>query len=512
MFKPSKVLQLIIIGGTFLPFYLNAGSVDESAADTTFGTNGKVLEVLSEDQGGARFKALLVQDDDKVIAIGSARLDEPVTDNDNYRVITMYRYLKDGSRDTSFGNDGITVADHICEDNQCGLTFGLGDESVMGAEFQSDGKIVLAQTAWGSRTTFGVARFDADGTLDTTFGGHPGFGYGGDGTYAENIAVQSDDKILVVGTRVHNPDSHYLALTRFTANGTIDATFGNTNGTVLINTHPGTGSYNGDTGADVAVQADGKILVVGSTAVKGCGDDPDTLFGRGLLLRFNEDGSLDTSFDGDGILKFNASAIFDVIPYNLSETVPCTDNYIKSVKVQPDGKIVVMGTSYYYEMFVARFNPNGSLDTSFGYQGVRAAYEDYDYTSFDHLNTEFTRAYRSFSVQDMMLKKNGNIVVSGTINYNTNWEKDFLAMHFTSSGSFDTRYGIIGDANVDVTFPDDFLSGGATAYALAEQKSGKVLLAGYADGYDAPSTAVLTRTVKAKSDAAMPSIIMYLLN
>jgi uncharacterized delta-60 repeat protein len=502
MFKQSRILALMLIGGACVPFYLNAGSMEESAADTTFGTNGKVLEVLSEDKGGARFDALLVQDDDKVIAAGTAR------DSDNYTVITLYRYLKDGSRDTSFGNDGVAVADHIHE------AFNRGQEDVKDAIFQSDGKIVLATSSFSGsyegHLSFGVARFNTDGTLDTSFGLDAGFGYGGDGVYAENSAIQSDDKILVVGTRVNNPDPHYVALTRFTADGLLDTTFGSANGTVLINTHPGTGSYSGDNGADVAVQPDGKILVVGSTAIKGCGDEPDKLFGRGLLIRLNEDGSLDTTFDGDGIVKFNASAIFDVIPWNLSETVPCTGNYIKSVKIQPDGKIVVMGTSYYYKMFVARFNPNGSLDTSFGYQGVRAAYEEYDYTSFDHLNTKFTRVYRSFSVQDMMLGKNGNIIVSGNINYNTNWDTDFLAMHFTSNGSFDARYGSIGDARVDVNFPGDTLTGGATAYALAEQKSGKVLLAGYADGYDAPSTAVLTRTVKAPNNIA--PIINFLLD
>ena len=107
MFKQSRILALMLIGGACIPFYLNAGSMDESAADTTFGTNGKVLEVLSEDQGGARHNAPLVQDDDKVIAAGTAK------DSDDYTVITLYRYLKDGSRDTSFGNQGVTVADHI---------------------------------------------------------------------------------------------------------------------------------------------------------------------------------------------------------------------------------------------------------------------------------------------------------------------------------------------------------------------------------------------------------------
>jgi hypothetical protein len=156
-----------------------------------------------------------------------------------------------------------------------------------------------------------------------------------------------------------------------------------------------------------------------------------------------------------------------------------------------------------------------SLDASFGYQGVRAVYTNYDYTFFDHLNTHFTYVWgrKLSSIENMMLGKNGNIVVSGQITYDDDYYNyGFLAMHFTSNGSFDARYGSIGDARVDVNFPnpDDFLDGGATAYALAEQKSGKVLLAGYANGYYSPSTAVLTRTVKAPNNIA--PIINFLLD
>jgi uncharacterized delta-60 repeat protein len=465
-----------------------------------------VLEVLSEDNGGAEHKAILVQEDDSIIVAGRAN------DADDYRVLALYKYLPDGSRDITFGIDGASYADHICQGTQCNPEFPRGGENPHDIMLQSDGKIIVARTEsvhYDYDAYFGVARFNADGSLDTSYGSYGGYGIAIEG-WAEAGAIQSDDKALVAGAGWQN-QKRGIAVSRFNADGTVDTGFAN-QGTFYSNTSPDNYS---EYGHDVAVQADGKILIAGDTYVKGCGDDNSTNFMRGALIRLNADGSLDTSFDGDGIVKFNASAIFDVYPWDLSETHPCQDNYFKSVKVQPDGKIIVMGkgSNAAFRLFIARFNPNGSLDKSFGYQGVRAVYTNYDYTSFDHLNTHFTYVWgrKLFSIENMMLGKNGNIVVSGQITYDDDYQNyGFLAMHFTSNGSFDARYGSIGDARVDVNFPGDTLTGGATAFALAEQKSGKVLLAGFADGYDAPSTAVLTRTVKAPNNIA--PIINFLLD
>ncbi|RLA71589.1 MAG: hypothetical protein DRG30_08360 [Epsilonproteobacteria bacterium] len=503
--------QIAIVGALIV---CPSSSLAQDTVDPTFGTNGKVMEVLS-DQGGARFDTLLVHDDDKVIAIGSARLAEPVTNNDNYRVITMYRYLKDGSRDISFGDDGVTVADHICEDwDACEeAIFGLGDEDVVGAHFQSDGKIVLALTAWRNYTTFGVARFDSDGILDTAFGGHPGFGYGGDGVYAENSAIQSDDKILVVGRRVSNPDPHKVAVTRFTTDGLLDMTFGTANGTVLTNTHPGTGSYSGDSGNDVAVQSDGKIIVAGTTAIQGCGDNNESFFTRGLLERLNSDGTFDTSFGSDGVVKYTAASVFDAKPWDLSTTYPCSESTLKSVAVQSDGKIVVMGTGVNapFSVFLARFNTNGGIDTSFGYEGVIALYDDYSYKTYDHLNTVFTNNGQDLNVENMKLLKDGYIALSGNYYTGSDYDnKHFMTLLFTKDGQFIRTFGNEGIITTNVDFPDDFLYGGATAFDLAEQTNGKILLGGYADGYDNPSHGVLVRLPLL--NVASPSIIMYLLN
>ena len=477
----------------------------EDAADTTFGTNGKVLE-LPEGYYAAQHRAVKVYADDRIIVAGT------VKNTNGSTIMALYRYLPNGSRDTSFGVDGASYTDHICQDSPtCDTKFITGGEDAEDIMFQSDGKILIARTEYTGTDGYnpdrhlGVARFNTNGTLDTTFGYYSGYTMA-QGGLAYGGTVQADDKILIVGY-----ENYSFLLSRFNVNGTFDTGFG-TNGSIAMNTSPA--GY-GDYGFDVAVQSDAKIVAVGQTQVEGCGTDVDTIYTRGLLLRFNADGTLDNSFDGDGILKFTAASVFDVKPWDLSETYPCTDSFFKSVAVQPDGKIVVLGrgSNAPFKMFLARFNSDGSLDTTFGYQGVRALYDNYDYTEFDHLNTQFSYVSgRKYDVEDMILQKDGSISVSGKVYYDGDYyHYEFLALHFTKDGNFDKRYGVNGDSRVNVDFPDDFLYGGTTAYGLAEQSTGKLILSGYAAGYDTPSTAVTVRTVKQPS-ASLSSIIMYLLN
>jgi len=503
-------VRLIIIGSIFIPFYLGAGSMEENAADTTFGNNGKVLEVLSEEYGGARHKAVAVLEDDSIIVAGYAK------NADDRTVLALYKYLPNGTRDVTFGTNGASYSDHICQSEHCSIKFVHGEEYADSILLQPDGKFLITRTAYVGTDGydpdpyFGVVRFNADGSIDRSYG-HNGYNIatsGIDFAYATSGAIQPDNKVLVAGEgEIDGMDTRGAMVSRFNADGSLDTNFA-TQGTFYINLNSAGYSEGAN---DVTVQSDGKILIAGETYVEGCGEDNSTYFMRSRLIRLNSDGSLDTSFNGNGILTFNIYTIFDVDPWNLSETNPCRNNYFKSVKVQADGKIVVLGRGY-GAIFIARFNPNGTLDTSFGYQGAKMAYGNYDYTTFDHLNTHFTYVWgRKFYAENIMVAKNGDIIVSGHITYDDDYyHYGFMAMHFRANGSFDTRYGTIGDARVNVNFPDDFLYGGATAYALAEQKDGKVLLAGYAGGYDNPKTAVLTRTVK-KVSHIVP-VINFLLN
>lgn len=492
-------------------------SYAEDAIDTTFGTNGKVLEVLSEDHGGAEHHAVKVYDDDKIIVAGWAR------DTNNNRVMALYRYLPNGTRDISFGVDGASFTDHTCQDSQtCGTMFVTGEETANDIMFQSNGKILIARTEYEGEDGYmpdpypGLARFNPDGTLDTTFGYYNGYTmanwdvyYG----YAAAGAVQQDDKILVVGHgEMDGANDNSLLLSRFDANGLLDTNFGS-HGTISIDTSP-TDSYYKDAGYDVTVQSDGKILVVGRTAIKGCGEDINGTYYRGLLLRFDSNGTLDSSFDNDGIVKFTAASVFDVNPSDLSKTYPCENSIFSAVAVQADGKIIVAGKGWNspYALFVARFNSNGSIDTTFGYEGVRVLYSDYDYEVFDHLNTHFTyvsgrRYYTPENNIGIVLQKNGGISISGMQYYGT---YSFMAWHLTKDGNFDKRYGNNGVATVNILFPDEEYNNWSGAFDLDEQSDGKLILAGYTDDNDNPSTALTVRTIN-KPDS-ISSIIMYLLN
>ncbi|MCP4305541.1 MAG: hypothetical protein GY788_11810, partial [bacterium] len=208
-------------------------------------------------------------------------------------------------------------------------TFELGDGIVTTAieaghdlsyslAMQSDGKILMAgHSNNGSDTDFALTRYNADGTLDTSFGGDgiltTALGAGNDNAYS--VTLQDDGKILVSG-RSHNGSNHDFALARYNADGTLDTSF---SGDGMVTTTIGAGL---DQGESVVVQPDGKILVAGRSTNGGNKDF--------TLVRYNADGTLDTSFSSDGILT-TAIGSDDDIGYD--------------VAMQDDGKILVSGFS-----------------------------------------------------------------------------------------------------------------------------------------------------------------------
>ncbi|GKS68322.1 hypothetical protein W03_03260 [Nitrosomonas sp. PY1] len=205
---------------------------------------------------------------------------------------------------------------------------------------QPDGKILVVGTS-GSPTAMIVTRYNSDGSLDTSFGG-------GDGIYSLPAAVQqegnaltlqTDGKILLAGYSYPASQGDFL-LVRLNADGSPDASFGGGDGIVT------TDISSDDTATTVVVQGDGKILVGGYT--NGAGVDF-------MVARYQADGSLDTSFGSNGIVttSFGGSA---------SDT-------INHMIVQPDGKIVVAGGGGNYDLMIVRYNSDGSLDTSFGTGG-----------------------------------------------------------------------------------------------------------------------------------------------
>lgn len=218
---------------------------------------------------------------------------------------------------------------------------------------QSDGKIVVAGTAGlaPSGFDFAIARYNADGSLDTSFDGDgkvlTDFSVSGDS--ASDVAIQSDGKIVVAGVYLNPvPFKNEFALARYNSDGSLDTTFdGDGKATTALGTI--TDSVNA-----VAIQSDGKIVLAGSS------HDVVTEAPAFAMARFLTDGSLDPSFGGGGKVRTRFRG---------------SQGAANDVVIQADGKIIAGGWASALgfvgnEAVLAQYNTNGTLDTTFGTGGV----------------------------------------------------------------------------------------------------------------------------------------------
>ena len=295
---------------------------DDGTLDTSFGGDGKVT--IDFAGSGESIFGVAIQSDGKIVGAGGSSGD-----------FALVRCDADGAPDTGFGTGGKVITD-----------FGGGSESAWDLALQPDGRIVLAgYSNTGGDDDFALARYNSDGTLDTSFGtgGKVVTDFGGMDDRGYGVAIQANGKIVVVGDSRNGNDFDFV-LARYNADGTLDAGFGSGG---KVTTAIG-GSD--DRGRSVALQWDGKIVVAGMV---NNGSDLDF-----ALLRYNADGTLDTSLDGDGIVTTAVGSGSD-------------QGY--AVTVQANGKIVVGGAaqapSNYFDFALARYNANGSLDTGFGVGG-----------------------------------------------------------------------------------------------------------------------------------------------
>ncbi|MCJ0874556.1 calcium-binding protein [Streptomyces sp. AP-93] len=303
---------------------------------------------------------------------------------------------------------------------------------------QGDGKLVVAGRVTGPGVPFDMAliRYNADGSVDTGFGGGDGrvtSDFGGD-DQAEAVAVQpSDGKIVVAGsTEVVDEGGGccFFSLARYNTDGSLDQGFG-TAGLVRVD------AFGGASGAaDLVVQQDGKILAVGLSGGAGF-----------ALARLNPDGSPDPSFGGDGTVVAGFAPAF---PGDAG-------GQATGLALQPDGRFAAVGYvgSTAFDFGVARYLSNGTLDTSFSGDGMATA---------DFGGTDFGRA--------VAVQSDGAVVAAGST------DTGFALARFTSGGSPDAAFGTAG--RVTTVWP---LST-AMAYDMTLQQDGKILVGGTADDPD----------------------------
>ncbi len=380
--------------GSKFVFALTRYNTDGSL-DTAFDDDGIVL--TSFGVGSDIGSSVAIQADGKIIVGGSSN-------NGTDYEFALARYNTDGSLDTTFGGgDGIVTT-----------PVGTGNDRGMSIAIQADGHIVIGgYSSNGSNDDFALLRYDINGDLDSTFGGGDGIVTTAIGTgrdRAESVTLQTDGKILLSGL-IHNGSDYDLALTRYLSNGDLDTTFGGGDG--IVTTAIGSGD---DEANSVTVQADGKILVGGSS---NNGTDDDF-----TLVRYNTDGTLDTSFGGgDGIVTTPIGSDQD-IGYD--------------VVVLTDGKILIAGSSFngsYRDFALAQYDSGGVLDSSFGTNGI--------VTTPVGSSSDF--AY------DIALQSDGKILLSGYSN-NSSSGLDFALVRYKPDGSLDTLFDSVGELDGNPTF------------------------------------------------------------
>jgi uncharacterized delta-60 repeat protein len=214
----------------------------DGTLDNSFNSTGKVSTPVGT--GDERAQAVVIQSDGKIIAAGKA------AHADSNSGFALVRYNSDGRLDTSFAGTGKVITE-----------FGIGDYATSLA-LQSDGRIVAAGDSYNKEHNYEIAlvRYNVDGTLDTTFNttgkvttsihGH---------SAANGVAVQSDGKIVVAGSCSSPDGSEIIAVARYNSDGTLDTTF---NGTGMATSALGKESR----ANSVVLQTDGKIVVAGLSA------------------------------------------------------------------------------------------------------------------------------------------------------------------------------------------------------------------------------------------------------
>ena len=369
--------------------------------DTSFDGDGRVTTNFGSPNPGRHDAALgvAIQADGKIVAVGLSAV--PSTNKQDFAIA---RYNIDGSLDTTFYTNGKRLTD-----------FG-GFEQAADVAMQSDGKIVVVGIVGSAPGTIGIydaaiARYNSDGTLDTTFSGDgkQTTDFGGNTNNIVGVAIQSNGKIVAVGTMVNSNGNNNFAIYRYLPNGSLDPTF-SVDGKVSI----GFGIGRQDFAYDVAIQSDGKIVVVGTTR------DTNGSNSNFAIARLNNNGTLDTTFSGDGKQFTNLGA----------------DEVALGLALQLDGKLVVVGVKRIpnFRFFaVARYNTVGSLDTTFNGSGKKA---------FSILSSEPSEA------ADVTVQSDGKILVGGSTG--NGGQFDFALVRLTPSGGFDTAFS--GDGKVTVDF------------------------------------------------------------
>ena len=356
--------------------------------------------------------SIAIQSDGKVLVSGDA-----------WGTPSIIRFDTTGFLDQSFGSGGKVFTSWDSGSNP-------SDGEI---KIQSDGKIVLGTRYHnGDNADFVVARFHEDGSPDLSFGdqGRVISPLGSGHDWCNTLAIQADGKILAAGSSDSSPqgdESFDFAMIRYHSDGTIDHSFGDSG---IVTTHIGL-KYN--IAYSMVIQEDDKIILAGEAN--------DSLFSDFALVRYLSDGSMDSVFGKNGIVRTM-----------LSET----DDIAKSVLVQADGKILAAGSAQdgfsNQNCALVRYNQDGSLDDAFGSNGI----------AITDISNEMGNS--------VALQSDNKIVLAGLFTNTTIWK--FALWRYHMNGAPDESFGSTGMITAS------FSEGDSEGQALAIGEDGEILVAG----------------------------------
>lgn len=348
-------------------------------------------------------------------------------------------FAAEGDLDASFDGDGIVITDND-----------MNDDSIRDLLVLPDGKIIAVGTSLVSSSSSRqavIVRYNSNGSIDSTFGTNGKIIISS--VDLNESALLTNGKIVLVGFVGTSPTFDFY-VARLNPDGSFDTTFNGT-GAVILDLRA-----TSDSASSVKIQTDGKIVVGGRAARTSSGSSSDF-----SIVRLNSDGSLDTTFDGDG-------KVFTP----LQETAG-----ILSLTIQPDGKIVAVGEAFMLEtssgnpigsFATVRYNPNGSVDTTFNGNGIA-------FTQF--VSNGSPGGTRQNTPDAVIVRTGGKILVVGTTSSCCGPQplSQVAMIQYNPDGSLDSSFGIAGKTQIGFsTYPT------TSANDAAIQADNKIVITGFA--------------------------------
>ncbi len=415
----NRIIVILFLSGISYRIFAQAGTLDP-----TFSGDG----IVTYNFGGIDVaQAMAVDDDGNIFVAGYG-----VPGASPYKDFAVAKFTSAGDLDPVFGGDGVVTTD-----------FGAGyDDFAYAIAIQPDGKILVAGSTYdGEGNKMCIVRYRGDGSLDGVFGdaGKLIIDFGGPDDAVRAISVLEDDNIIAGGYRMEEVTAtmykRNFAAVKCNGIGILDNGF-DFDGKVAT-------PFSSDrhaTAFAMGIQTDGKIVLAGYSYVG------ITANYQIALTRYNGDGSLDLTFDSDGMVLVSTG-------FALGEAF--------ALQIQSDNKIVVAGEQYIgfdTDFMMMRFNEDGTLDNTFGTAGLY--HSTYGGTEPEALNA-------------LTILWDGRLVAAGYRGNGSGMQT--VLIRCNANGTPDPTFGTDGMVSSDLSDEAD----GATAILI--QSDGKMLVCGYFD-------------------------------